>query len=88
MLPYLRVPPISHYCNHVIQHALCVLLAGAGHKVGWAFGLGLERLAMKLYNIPDIRLFWSNDPGFLGQFHVDDPNTPITYKVRLRRYII
>ena len=54
--------------------------AGAGHKVGWAFGIGLERLAMKLYNIPDIRIFWSNDPGFLNQFHVDDPNTPITYK--------
>ncbi|KAK2192190.1 hypothetical protein NP493_37g08018 [Ridgeia piscesae] len=54
--------------------------AGASHKVGWAFGLGLERLAMKLYNIPDIRLFWSNDPGFLKQFRVDDPNTPITYK--------
>ena len=35
---------------------------------GWAFGLGLERLAMVLFNIPDIRLFWSNDPNFLSQF--------------------
>ena len=26
----------------------------AGNK-GWAFGLGLERLAMVLFNIPDIR---------------------------------
>lgn len=26
---------------------------------GWAFGLGLERLAMRLFDIPDIRLFWS-----------------------------
>lgn len=25
---------------------------------GWAFGLGLERLAMILFSIPDIRLFW------------------------------
>ncbi len=35
---------------------------------GWAFGLGLERLAMILYDIPDIRLFWTHDPRFLEQF--------------------
>ena len=29
--------------------------AGVKDKVGWAFGLGLERLAMVLYGIPDIR---------------------------------
>jgi phenylalanyl-tRNA synthetase alpha chain len=28
-------------------------------EVGWAFGLGLERWAMKLFEISDIRLFWS-----------------------------
>lgn len=39
-----------------------------GHKQGWAFGLGLERLAMILFSIPDIRLFWSKDPRFLSQF--------------------
>ncbi|XP_013389037.1 phenylalanine--tRNA ligase, mitochondrial-like [Lingula anatina] len=54
--------------------------AGAGNKVGWAFGLGLERWAMKMYDIPDIRLFWSQDSGFLSQFRVDDANTPIKYK--------
>ncbi|TDL27473.1 phenylalanyl-tRNA synthetase [Rickenella mellea] len=37
-------------------------------KIGWAFGLGLERIAMILYSIPDIRLFWSNDARFLSQF--------------------
>jgi phenylalanyl-tRNA synthetase alpha chain len=36
--------------------------------VGWAFGLGLERWAMRLFDIPDIRLFWSTDPRFTGQF--------------------
>ncbi|CAL1596376.1 unnamed protein product [Knipowitschia caucasica] len=54
--------------------------AGAGHKAGWAFGLGLERLAMILFNIPDIRLFWSRDPGFLQQFRVTDIHQPISFK--------
>jgi phenylalanyl-tRNA synthetase alpha chain len=33
-----------------------------------AFGIGLERLAMRLFNIKDIRLFWSEDKRFLNQF--------------------
>lgn len=56
--------------------------SGAGERIGWAFGLGLERLAMRLYDIPDIRLFWSKDMGFLNQFKVEDPNTTIRYKVK------
>ena len=38
------------------------------NKKGWAFGLGLERLAMILFEIPDIRLFWSDHPKFVEQF--------------------
>lgn len=41
---------------------------GVPDQVGWAFGLGLERIAMLLFGIPDIRLFWSRDERFLDQF--------------------
>jgi phenylalanyl-tRNA synthetase alpha chain len=34
----------------------------------WAFGLGIERLAMVMFDIPDIRLFWTYDHRFLDQF--------------------
>lgn len=37
-------------------------------RTGWAFGLGLERLAMILFEIPDIRYFWTTDDKFLSQF--------------------
>lgn len=35
---------------------------------GWAFGIGIDRLTMLLYEIPDIRLLWSNDTRFINQF--------------------
>lgn len=35
---------------------------------GWAFGFGIERIAMLRYNINDIRLFYQNDVRFLKQF--------------------
>mmetsp|Transcript_33538 Transcript_33538/g.99935 ORF Transcript_33538/g.99935 Transcript_33538/m.99935 type:complete len:433 (-) Transcript_33538:452-1750(-) len=42
---------------------------------GWAFGLGLERLAMILFKIPDIRLFWTDDERFSSQFKAGDITT-------------
>jgi phenylalanyl-tRNA synthetase alpha chain len=35
---------------------------------GWAFGFGIERIAMLRYGITDIRLFYENDTRFLKQF--------------------
>ena len=35
---------------------------------GFAFGMGIERIAMLLYQIPDIRMFYENDMRFLEQF--------------------
>lgn len=35
---------------------------------GYAFGMGIERIAMIKYGIPDIRLFYENDQRFLKQF--------------------
>lgn len=35
---------------------------------GFAFGMGLERIVMRRYNIDDLRLFYENDLRFLNQF--------------------
>jgi phenylalanyl-tRNA synthetase alpha chain len=35
---------------------------------GFAFGIGLERIAMLRHGVPDLRMFWENDLRFLRQF--------------------
>jgi phenylalanyl-tRNA synthetase alpha chain len=49
-----------------------VVLAAAGidaeHWQGYAFGMGIERLAMLRYGVDDLRLFFENDLQFLKQF--------------------
>ena len=35
---------------------------------GWAFGMGLERMAMRRFKIADLRLIFENDVRFLSQF--------------------
>jgi phenylalanyl-tRNA synthetase alpha chain len=35
---------------------------------GFAFGMGIERVSIPLYSIPDIRLFYEGDQRFLRQF--------------------
>lgn len=39
-----------------------------GKMSGFAFGLGVERIAMLSYGIDDLRLFYDNDVRFLSQF--------------------
>ena len=35
---------------------------------GWAFGMGIERVAMLKYGIPHVKSFYDNDVRFLEQF--------------------
>ena len=35
---------------------------------GWAFGMGIDRLAMLYYGIDDLRMMFENDLAFLRQF--------------------
>ena len=48
------------------------VLAAVGHKAdgitGYAFGMGLSRMAMLKYAVTDLRLFYDNDLRFLRQF--------------------
>ena len=53
-------------CGIVQQEIL--INASIPDRIGWASGIGIERLAMLLFGIPDIRLFWSEDQRFMNQF--------------------
>ena len=62
-------------CGMVDPAVFAALCAKRGDRVydpdtitGFAFGMGLERLAMILWGIPDIRLLIENDARFLRQF--------------------
>lgn len=62
-------------CGCGVMQQEILNLTGNDDKIGWAFGLGLERIAMVMFNIPDIRLFWSQDERFLSQFTKDQITT-------------
>jgi phenylalanyl-tRNA synthetase alpha chain len=52
----------------IIQNEIMKNAGRSESEIGWAAGLGIERFAMKMFDIPDVRLFWSNDSRFLDQF--------------------
>jgi len=55
-------------CGMVHPKVLENLDLDAEIYTGYAFGMGVERLAMLKYDIKDIRLFYENDLNFLNQF--------------------
>lgn len=56
-------------CGMVHPNVLKHVDVDAEKYVGFAFGLGVERLAMLRYGVNDIRLFFENDLRFLRQFN-------------------
>ena len=55
-------------CGMVDPNVLNAVNIDSEKYTGWAFGFGIERLAMRKYGITDIRLFIENDIRFLKQF--------------------
>lgn len=65
-------------CGVVQQQVLLNSNLG-DQKISWAFGIGLDRIAMLLFDIPDIRLFWTQDERFHKQFKQGEINTFVPY---------
>ena len=55
-------------CGMVDPNVLDAVGYDSEKYTGWAFGLGIERMLMQKYNIPDIRLLFESDVRFLHQF--------------------
>lgn len=55
-------------CGMVHPNVLTVGGVDPERYTGFAFGMGVERIAMLKYGIDDIRLFYENDMRFIGQF--------------------
>lgn len=55
-------------CGMVHPHVLEMSGINPEEYVGFAFGVGLERIALLKYEIDDMRLLYENDVRFIGQF--------------------
>lgn len=56
-------------CGMVHQNVLSASGVDPEKYMGFAFGLGVERLAMLRYGVNDLRMFFENDVKFLKQFN-------------------
>ncbi len=55
-------------CGMIHPHVFEAVNIDPQHFQGWAFGMGIDRLAMLSYDIDDLRLMFENDVTFLSQF--------------------
>jgi len=55
-------------CGMVHPNVFKAVKYDAKKYTGFAFGMGVERIAMLKYGINDMRLFFENDMRFLEQF--------------------
>lgn len=55
-------------CGVVHPNVLRAVNIDPERYTGYAFGMGIDRLAMLRYNISDLRMYFENDLRFLGQF--------------------
>ena len=58
-------------CGMVDPNVLEASDISSTEYTGFAFGMGIERVAMLKYHINDLRLFFENDIRFLNQFKGD-----------------
>ncbi len=55
-------------CGMVHPNVLKAVDIDSEKYIGFAFGMGIDRVAMLRYGIPDLRMMFENDLRFLGQF--------------------
>jgi phenylalanyl-tRNA synthetase alpha chain len=55
-------------CGVVHPNVLRAVKIDTEKYTGYAFGMGIDRMAMLRYNVPDLRMFFENDLRFLRQF--------------------
>lgn len=56
-------------CGMIHPYVFKSVAINSSEFAGFAFGMGVERLAMLRYGVDDLRIFFENDLRFLAQFH-------------------